>query len=250
MWKRFAVLLLSTAVGAVCAETPDDVGRVEPQGRRGVARKSFESEHPGVDVAINTGASGMLARQIEEGAPVDVFVSAGWPEIERAAGEAARARRAGGDRAEPPRPGRAEGARRGSGRTARAPRVARRDSASRAAIPRSCRSAKYAQQALQAAGLWAQVEPKLVPRIRGAPGAHLRRAGRSTRRSSMRPTRAMAKRRRAPRRGAGLPTDSRSRRLAARMTHGTSELARARSSTTWTGAKARAALPRLGFLAP
>ncbi|HXJ33794.1 MAG TPA: molybdate ABC transporter substrate-binding protein [Candidatus Eisenbacteria bacterium] len=44
---------------------------------------AFEKEHPGVKVTLNNGPSGMLARQIEDGAPVDVFVSAGWPEIER-----------------------------------------------------------------------------------------------------------------------------------------------------------------------
>jgi molybdate transport system substrate-binding protein len=43
----------------------------------------FKASHSGVDVTFNVGGSGMLARQIEDGAPVDVFVSAGWPEIDR-----------------------------------------------------------------------------------------------------------------------------------------------------------------------
>ena len=44
---------------------------------------AFRAAHPGVEVLVNAGASGLLARQIEDGAPVDVFVSAGWPEVER-----------------------------------------------------------------------------------------------------------------------------------------------------------------------
>jgi molybdate transport system substrate-binding protein len=36
----------------------------------------FRRSHPGVDVALNFGASGTLELQIERGAPVDVFISA------------------------------------------------------------------------------------------------------------------------------------------------------------------------------
>ena len=47
----------------------------------------FEKAHPGVEVRANFGASGALRRQIEHGAPVDVFVSAAegpMDELERA----------------------------------------------------------------------------------------------------------------------------------------------------------------------
>lgn len=44
---------------------------------------AFEGGAPGLEVVVNHGSSGLLARQIEDGAPVDVLVSAGWPEIER-----------------------------------------------------------------------------------------------------------------------------------------------------------------------
>src|SRR3989442_638098 len=47
--------------------------------------RDFEQQHPNVTVAFNFGGSGLLARQIEDGAPVDVFLSAGWPEVERLA---------------------------------------------------------------------------------------------------------------------------------------------------------------------
>jgi molybdate transport system substrate-binding protein len=43
---------------------------------------SFARE-TGIAVHRNFGGSGVLARQIEEGAPVDVLLSAGWPEVRR-----------------------------------------------------------------------------------------------------------------------------------------------------------------------
>lgn len=39
-------------------------------------RTAFKKEHPAVAVVFNVGASGMLQHQIENGAPVDVFLSA------------------------------------------------------------------------------------------------------------------------------------------------------------------------------
>ena len=44
------------------------------------ARPLFEQGHPGTHLFYNFAASGMLARQIEGGAPADVFISAAsWP---------------------------------------------------------------------------------------------------------------------------------------------------------------------------
>lgn len=37
---------------------------------------AYEAAHPGVDVRVNLGGSGALRRQVEQGAPVDVFISA------------------------------------------------------------------------------------------------------------------------------------------------------------------------------
>lgn len=44
--------------------------------------KQFEKSHPGVKVLLNFGASGDLARQIEAGAPVDVFASAALKDLD------------------------------------------------------------------------------------------------------------------------------------------------------------------------
>src|SRR3974390_2287616 len=37
---------------------------------------AFERSHPGVTVSFNFGGSGMLAQQIERGAPADIFLAA------------------------------------------------------------------------------------------------------------------------------------------------------------------------------
>lgn len=48
-----------------------------------VIEDGFEAEHPGVDVILNLGATSTLARQIIEGAPVDVFAAADVPNMDR-----------------------------------------------------------------------------------------------------------------------------------------------------------------------
>jgi molybdate transport system substrate-binding protein len=39
-------------------------------------KNNFEKEHPTIDIAFNFGASGALAQQVSQGAPVDLFLSA------------------------------------------------------------------------------------------------------------------------------------------------------------------------------
>jgi molybdate transport system substrate-binding protein len=53
----------------------------------------FEAGHPGVDVVFNFAGSQILAGQIEEGAPVDVFASADEPQMLRAIASGRVARR-------------------------------------------------------------------------------------------------------------------------------------------------------------
>lgn len=44
-------------------------------------KSTYEQQHPGVSIALNLGASGILEQQIEEGAPVDIFISASPDEM-------------------------------------------------------------------------------------------------------------------------------------------------------------------------
>jgi len=44
--------------------------------------EAYREHFPGTDVAINTAASGVLLRQIERGAPVDLFLSASREEVD------------------------------------------------------------------------------------------------------------------------------------------------------------------------
>jgi molybdate transport system substrate-binding protein len=46
------------------------------QGTMKIVKKEYEKKHPDVKLTFNYGSSGMLQRQIEQGAPVDVFLSA------------------------------------------------------------------------------------------------------------------------------------------------------------------------------
>jgi molybdate transport system substrate-binding protein len=47
-----------------------------------VLKESYEKKHPYVDVRFNLASSGMLQKQIEEGAPVDLFISAGKKQMD------------------------------------------------------------------------------------------------------------------------------------------------------------------------
>lgn len=44
--------------------------------------KAFEKEHDDVDILINYGSSGSLQKQIEQGAPTDLFISAGKKQVD------------------------------------------------------------------------------------------------------------------------------------------------------------------------
>ena len=44
---------------------------------------AFEQAHPGVKVHVNLGSSGALANQVAQGAPVDVFISAGQAQMDQ-----------------------------------------------------------------------------------------------------------------------------------------------------------------------
>ncbi len=123
--------------------------------------KQFEATHPGVTVALNNGPSGMLARQIEDGAPVDVLVSAGRPEVERLVDKGLVA----GAPTVVARNRLVVVVPKGSpwiGKDPKAllesPDVAKIASGDPKTVP----FGNYAKQALEAAGLWAALEPKMV----------------------------------------------------------------------------------------
>lgn len=81
MLKRVALLLalcLATALTPVHALAQDLTVSAAASLKEAFAEiaKQFEGKHAGVKVVLNIAASGPLAQQIEQGAPVDVFVSA------------------------------------------------------------------------------------------------------------------------------------------------------------------------------
>ena len=73
-----SVLLVLAAIGArgACAgEISVSCAACLQDAVRSIAR-IYETRHAGTAILVNTGSSSLLARQIEEGAPVDLFISA------------------------------------------------------------------------------------------------------------------------------------------------------------------------------
>ncbi|MBW7453219.1 molybdate ABC transporter substrate-binding protein [Paenibacillus sepulcri] len=64
----FAKEARTELVISAAASLQDSLLAIQPQ---------YEKEHPGVKLSFNFGASGTLQKQIEQGAPADVFISAG-----------------------------------------------------------------------------------------------------------------------------------------------------------------------------
>lgn len=123
--------------------------------------QSYEEQHPGTKVRLNFGASGALLQQMTKGAPVDVFASADQETMDAAQKQGlvlAADRRdfvrntlvliAPADAKAPP---------------ARLQDLAQPSVVRVAlALPASVPVGRYAQRALEAAGLWAAVQPKAV----------------------------------------------------------------------------------------
>ena len=77
-------LLVSLPAGSSAADPPRQGSKVELTVSAAISLKDaldevkqiYTSENPGVSITVNYGASGTLQLQIEQGAPVDVFLSA------------------------------------------------------------------------------------------------------------------------------------------------------------------------------
>lgn len=123
--------------------------------------RNFEASHPKVKVALNFGASGALLQQIAKGAPVDVFASADQETMD-SAGKLALLKA--GER------------KNFTANTlvvvvpnASTLTMTRLDDVAQAAVkkvaigaPASVPAGRYSKHALQAARLWAAVEPKMI----------------------------------------------------------------------------------------
>lgn len=118
----------------------------------------FATRHPGIRPRFNFGASGQLLQQIAQGAPVDVFASADEDTMDRAAAQQLI---------------RPDSRRVFAANTlvliapagsplkdlAALPTVQRIAIGKTATVP----VGRYSQQALESAGLWTSLQPKLVP---------------------------------------------------------------------------------------
>ncbi len=86
MTRRLAIVLLACALvaGARSASAEELTISVAISMKDAVAElgRVFARAHPGIRLSANLGASGALVQQIEAGAPVDVFVSAGVREMD------------------------------------------------------------------------------------------------------------------------------------------------------------------------
>jgi molybdate transport system substrate-binding protein len=142
--------------------------------------RDFEREHTGVKVLFNFGASGQLLQQIAHGAPVDVFASADQETMDRA--EAQQLILA-GTRSNFVRnrlvlivPG-------GAASAISSIEDLKRPQVARTAIgkPDSVPAGRYAQEALELAGLWEGAEAQVHLWAERASGAGLCRAWRGGR---------------------------------------------------------------------
>ena len=123
--------------------------------------KDFEGGHAGVKVLFNFGASGQLLQQIASGAPVDVFASADQETMDRAEAqrliEAATRTNFVRNRLVLVAPG-------GAASTVSSLDELKGQEVTRIAIgkPDSVPAGRYAQEALELAGLWEMLKPKYV----------------------------------------------------------------------------------------
>jgi molybdate transport system substrate-binding protein len=154
-----AVLLACGSAGVPAAELTVSAASSLSDAFQAVL-PAFEARHPGSRVRLNLGASGVLVRQIEQGAPVDVLASADPESLDQAA-------RLGLLRADTRAVFASNRLVLAQARSA----VALRDLAQlqdpqvrRIALgqPTLVPAGRYARTALQAAGLWEALQPRYI----------------------------------------------------------------------------------------
>jgi molybdate transport system substrate-binding protein len=121
----------------------------------------FEAAHPGTRLQLNLGASGALLQQIGQGAPVDVFLSADQETMDQAQArglvQAAQRRNIVSNALVLVVPTGSAGVPANLADLAR-PTIRR----IAIGVPASVPAGRYAKAALQAAGVWVAIEPKLI----------------------------------------------------------------------------------------
>lgn len=145
------------------AEPPADVvvyGAASLTDALGALADSFTTAYPGYRVVLNVAATSLLARQIEEGAPADVFFSANLDWMERLRRQSLLAEPVleplsnrlvvVGREGEPPLDS--------LGALSRAAHVALAD-------PDHVPAGIYAREGLSCAGLWERIQPLVVPTL-------------------------------------------------------------------------------------
>ncbi|MGI9175300.1 MAG: molybdate ABC transporter substrate-binding protein [Rhodothermales bacterium] len=167
--RAFLLTLLLAGGSAACRTTPSTQSPVPQQEIVVFAAasltdvlealaNSFETSHPGYKVTLSTAASSLLARQIEQGAPADVFFSANraWTQYLADRGETSGTTR--------------EVARNrlvvvGPPAAPRLQSLSDLKSVKRLALadPAHVPAGIYAKQGLTCAGLWKELEPNVVP---------------------------------------------------------------------------------------
>jgi molybdate transport system substrate-binding protein len=159
----FATILAVLGLGgtsARAAELTVSAAASLTQAMREIAAQ-FEAAQPGTQVRLNTGASGALLQQIANGAPVDVFASADLETMDRAQAlgltDAAARRLVASNRLVLVVP-------LGSRVVPQSLTELTGPAFRRIAVglPGSVPAGRYAQEALQAAGLWQALESKVV----------------------------------------------------------------------------------------
>jgi len=161
--SRLAAALLLVLVMAVPARAQEVTLSVAISMREAVQElgRSFSASRPGLTLRYNFGASGDLQKQIEAGAPVDLFISAAqrqMDELEKQRLIVATSRRVFARNvlvAVKPSDSRVDVSKPADLLGARVTRIA-------LGQPKTVPAGQYAEESLRALGLWDRLQPKLV----------------------------------------------------------------------------------------